>query len=1034
MFRNPRENVFRTDGDKLAPSTGRPPSPTVATTFSSVSPYFAAPLGREGIGQGGGRTTSGGPGTKAGMTAASATVVAATSGAPTMTPTKLTRQTVTSFEYGAVGSGGDKYRGNRHVANGMANGAGSVNGIGNGMGGRNSNRSPGSANSSTPNKKRDGSILSFFKKGGGARDGGLLDRKDWKNGGDGLFFDDDNNGHEWGGNVFGSSKGFTGGEETVIPSARPDTVKDEWVDSVGDYCEDEGSGRFNEEMGPVKRARIESDDGDKSSVAYRSTDEGYSNGNEDGFGNGNRTLCPTDGSEVLKRHGPFVDESDSESESVAPRRIKEETPGGGMEIAGADGNGDTEGDRVHNIRREGSPADTAVHQLDNTEKYNGGSTSKESEQVDAMPKIERSDTNDLYNGDFEGFEGNEESDFEEYEGEEFQARRWMEEQRLLELEECQVDIDPANVDNGESSKESVDTNPENVASVSCPLCNATLAGLSDREASVHVNNCLDGNTPLPITTVKIEKPENALINTATLAKRFTHVLREPKPGQANPFASGPAGTVLAKQTSVFSKMMAGHAEDAAWADAAAAENASRGKPAYQRTCPFYKIMPGFSICVDAFRYGAVAGCEAYFLSHFHSDHYIGLTSTWCHGPIYCSKVTGNLVKQQLRVDPKYVISIEFEESVEIPRTGGARVTMIPANHCPGSSLFLFEKKMGTGSNPRLQRILHCGDFRACPAHIEHPLLSPDAMDAVTKKSKQQKIDVCYLDTTYLNPKYAFPSQEEVIKACADMCVSLNKQQIDETDDWELTKREREGSIMTKFVRSDSGIKQEIKEEDGDDTLQSIPPSNRGRLLVVVGTYSIGKERICMGIAKALNSKIYAPPGKQRICACLEDSELSARLTTNPREAQVHMTPLFEIRAETLGDYLKDYRQIFSRAVGFRPSGWNYRPPNSRFVESPSVQTVLYSQNWKSTYAMRDLVPQRGSTAKASCFGVPYSEHSSFRELTIFCCALRIERVIPTVNVGSAKSRERMKAWTERWALEKKKNGLFRVEKDGVSYW
>ena len=83
--------------------------------------------------------------------------------------------------------------------------------------------------------------------------------------------------------------------------------------------------------------------------------------------------------------------------------------------------------------------------------------------------------------------------------------------------------------------------------------------------------------------------------------------------------------------------------------------------------------------------------------------------------------------------------------------------------------------------------------------------------------------------------------------------------------------------------------------------------------------------------------------------------------------------------------------------------------------------------------MRDLTPQRGSTKEANCFGVPYSEHSSFRELTMFCCALRIGRVIPTVNVGSAKSRDKMKGWIEKWEIEKKKNGLFRVEA-GAEGW
>ena len=472
--------------------------------------------------------------------------------------------------------------------------------------------------------------------------------------------------------------------------------------------------------------------------------------------------------------------------------------------------------------------------------------------------------------------------------------------------------------------------------------------------------------------------------------------------------------------------MSGHAEDEAWAAAAANEVTARGKPAFKRTCPFYKILPGFFTCVDAFRYGAVEGCNAYFLSHFHSDHYIGLTASWCHGPIYCSRVTGNLVRQQLRVDPKWVVDLEWDKKVEIPNTQGVHVTMIPANHCPGSSLYLFEKRIGSGSDNRQQRVLHCGDFRACPAHVHHPLLRPDVVDAVSGKSRQQKLNVCYLDTTYLTPKYAFPPQEKVIKACADMCISLSKDKVDEMDAWERTKKARAGNGMVKFVQKGVNGK-DTSGLDGQSEAKG-----RGRLLVVIGTYSIGKERICLGIARALQCKIYAPPSKTRICLALEDPELKERLTDDPYDAQIHMQMLMEIRPETLADYLTEYKPHFSRVVGFRPTGWNYRPPNNRFVESPLVQTVLHSDNWKTSYSMTDLVPQRGSTRESNCFGVPYSEHSSFRELTIFCCALRIDKIIPTVNVGSAKSREKMKGWIEKWTNEKKKNGLFKVE-DGEDW-
>ena len=637
--------------------------------------------------------------------------------------------------------------------------------------------------------------------------------------------------------------------------------------------------------------------------------------------------------------------------------------------------------------------------------------------------------------DFEGMEDFIEDEFPE-EGEEYLERRWMEEQANMEMG-LEEDGEPeAAVDGFKEEGNSMNDQSIPAETPSCPLCGVALLGITDQQASQHVNNCLDGKrTPLP-TPVKVEaslpiKKENSGIT----HKRFQRAAIA-RPGQENPFGLTRAGE---NHSSAFSTLMSGHAEDAAWATAAATEAASRGKPAYQRTCPFYKILPGFSICVDAFRYGAVEGCKAYFLSHFHSDHYIGLTSSWCHGPIYCSHVTANLVRQQLRVDPKWVFDLDFNQKLEVPVTGGVEVTMIPANHCPGSSLFLFEKTVGKGPNPKLQRVLHCGDFRACTAHVQHPLLRPDVIDAVTgKKIAQQKLDVCYLDTTYLTPKYAFPSQEDVIKSCADMCVSLSKDFIDENDSWEQTKRERAGTGMVKFVRKDSSPKPEI-DHDHDQAQPAQPthdsPSKkkRGRLLVIVGTYSIGKERICLGVAKALNSKIYAPPQKQRIVAALEDPDLNARMTTDPLEAQVHMQMLMEIRAETLADYLTGYKPHFSRIVGFRPSGWNYRPPNSRFTESPSVHTVLYSDNWKSRYTMADLVPQRGSTREANCFGVPYSEHSSFRELTMFCCALRIEKIIPTVNVGSAKSREKMKGWCEKWAVERKKNGLFRVE-DGQVSW
>ncbi|KZL81305.1 dna repair metallo-beta-lactamase [Colletotrichum incanum] len=612
-------------------------------------------------------------------------------------------------------------------------------------------------------------------------------------------------------------------------------------------------------------------------------------------------------------------------------------------------------------------------------------------------------------------------DDEDFGGEEYRMMQYMEKQARLEAE----------AENGDTGDYSCDDladplRPSDAMVANCPICDGSLAGITSDEATRHVNACLDGN-PIPLPQPKENKKpkkedlsRSPILELPEVGKRFARAA-VPRQGQANPFN---LSEVENKPTSAFSKLMSGHAEDAAWAGAAAAEHSARGKPAYQRTCPFYKIMPGFYICVDAFRYGAVKGCSAYFLSHFHSDHYIGLTANWTHGPIYCSKVTADLVKMQLRVAAHWVRPLEFDETVDVPGTEGVTVTMIPANHCPGSSLFLFEKTMGKGPNAKKQRILHCGDFRACPAHVGHPLLKPEVLESISGKVKQQKIDVCYLDTTYLNPRYSFPPQNDVIKACADMCKSLAPDQSLEDNTWDKINREAGTETVSKFFTKTN--------VDGEAPKAKPKNAPKERLLVICGTYSIGKERICKAIAQALGSKIFASKSKIRICSKLGDPELTALMTDNPYEAQVHMQMLMEIRAETLQEYLNSYKPHFSRIVGFRPSGWNYRPQGASKAVTASTQPgtipttqILQGKAWRSRFGAKDFVAQRGSTKEAMCFGVPYSEHSSFRELAMFVMSLHIEKVVPTVNVGSEVSRKRMKGWIDKWLAERRKGGLIR---------
>ncbi|XP_073336799.1 protein artemis [Pagrus major] len=163
--------------------------------------------------------------------------------------------------------------------------------------------------------------------------------------------------------------------------------------------------------------------------------------------------------------------------------------------------------------------------------------------------------------------------------------------------------------------------------------------------------------------------------------------------------------------------------------------------------------------------------RAYFLSHCHKDHMKGLK-----GPIlkrklqfshtvrlYCSFVTKELLLSNPRYSfwEDYIVPLELESPTQISLVDEACgekedlvVTLLPAGHCPGSVMFLFEGSQGN--------VLYTGDFRLTggdASRIEH----------LHSGSRVKDIQSIYLDSTFYDPRfYQIPTREVCLSGILEL--------------------------------------------------------------------------------------------------------------------------------------------------------------------------------------------------------------------------------------------------------------------------
>ncbi|CAN6933722.1 unnamed protein product, partial [Brassica oleracea] len=340
-------------------------------------------------------------------------------------------------------------------------------------------------------------------------------------------------------------------------------------------------------------------------------------------------------------------------------------------------------------------------------------------------------------------------------------------------------------------------------------------------------------------------------------------------------------------------------------------------------------IPKTNFTVDFFRSSSSdPSSVAFFLSHFHSDHYSGLSSSWSRGIIFSSHITARLLKQILQVPSQFVFPLPTNQKVIID---GSEVVLIDANHCPGAVQFLFKTKDG------LERYIHTGDFRFCDSMRSDPFLSAFV-----------GCDGVFLDTTYCNPKFVFPTQQESV----DYVISA----IDKIDE------------MNKKV------------------------------LFLVATYVVGKEKILIEIAKRCKRKIFVEARKMSILNVLGCGE-GGMFTEDKEESDVHVVG-WNVLGETWPYFRPNFAKMnevmvergYDKVVGFVPTGWTYEVKRNKFAVKVKDSMEIHL--------------------------IPYSEHSNYDELREYIKLLRPKRVIPTVGVDVEKMDSR-----EVYKMQKHFSGL-----------
>ncbi|KAI4383291.1 hypothetical protein MLD38_009147 [Melastoma candidum] len=313
--------------------------------------------------------------------------------------------------------------------------------------------------------------------------------------------------------------------------------------------------------------------------------------------------------------------------------------------------------------------------------------------------------------------------------------------------------------------------------------------------------------------------------------------------------------------------------------------------------------------------------RAYFLTHLHSDHTRGLSSSWNRGPLFCTRITAKLFPIKF---PGFDLSLlrildtSTWHCLSLPSPSSCtghmlHVMPIDARHCPGSVMYLFRGEFG--------RVLCTGDFR-------WELTGEDAVEpreALLRALNGRRVDTVYLDNTYCHPSHDFPAR---------------------------------------LVAAEKVI----------DIILSHPNHD-----VIIGIDSLGKEDLLVYIAQKLNVKIWVWPERLQIMHLLGFDDI---FTTRTSLTRVRAVPRYSFSADTI-DALNSIHPTIGIMPSGMP--WASKPydKNQKVYDcrpDSSCSSFKRSGNEKASAIKPEQIDGSVKGAQRKLFSVPYSDHCSFAEI------------------------------------------------------